>query len=136
MELMKWVLVAGIVVTENGYILTNEHVCGKKNSTCYVTMEEGKKYTGNVVWSDSSIDLAIVKINMKLINSAKLGDSSLIKVGESVYAIGNPIGFEFQKTVTSGIVSAVDRTISFNENETMVYMSNLIQTDATINPRK
>lgn len=136
---------SGVIISESGYILTNEHVSGAKNSTCYVTMEDGKNYNSNVVWSDSNLDLAIIKINMKCINYAKLGDSDEIKVGETVYAIGNPIGFEFQKTVTSGIISALNRTIIFNENnqtnslqinqnENEIYMSNLIQTDATINP--
>lgn len=137
---------SGVIISEKGYILTNEHVSGEKNSTCYVTMEDGKTFNANVVWSDSSLDLSIIKINMKCINFVKLGDSDAIKVGESVYAIGNPIGFEFQKTVTSGIISALNRTILFKENtqndygsqkemnEKEVYMSNLIQTDATINP--
>lgn len=125
---------SGIIVSESGYILTNEHVSGGKLSSCYITVEDGKKYSGRVVWSDSDLDLAIVKVNMKFIDYAKLGNSDDIYVGESVYAIGNPIGFEFQKTVTSGIVSAVDRTVLFKEGENSVYMSNLIQTDATINP--
>ena len=145
---------SGVIISENGYILTNEHVSGARNSTCYVTMEDGKNYNAKVVWSESNLDLAIIKINMKCINYARLGDSDDIKVGESVYAIGNPIGFEFQKTVTSGIVSALNRTIIFDEsnptsfenneqsinnsfqksNENEIYMSNLIQTDATINP--
>ena len=64
---------------------------------------------------------------------AVLGDSDNIKVGEKVYAIGNPIGFEFERTVTSGIISAVNRTIKIEEDEDASYMSNLIQTDATIN---
>ena len=134
---------SGVIISEKGYILTNEHVSGEKNSSCYVTMEDGKNYNAKVVWSESNLDLAIIKINMKCINYAKLGDSDTLKVGETVYAIGNPIGFEFQKTVTSGIISALNRTIIFNENNegeykelnnNQVYMSNLIQTDATINP--
>ena len=125
---------SGVIISEKGYILTNEHVSGGKNSTCYVTMEEGNSYKANVVWSESNMDLAIIKINMKCLNYASFGDSDKLSVGESVYAIGNPIGFEFQKTVTSGIVSALNRTIIFNENNEDIYMSNLIQTDATINP--
>ena len=125
---------SGVIISEQGYILTNEHVSGQKNSICYVTMEDGKNYDARVVWSDANLDLSIIKINMKCINYAKLGDSDSIRVGQNVYAIGNPIGFEFQKTVTSGIISAVDRTITFVENGEDVYMSNLIQTDATINP--
>ena len=124
----------GIIVTDNGYILTNEHVCGGKFSTCYVTLENGKTYSGNVVWADSDVDLAIVKINVKSLSYCKLGDSDNIRVGESVYAIGNPIGFEFQRTVTGGIISAPNRTIKFTENDTEFYMEDLIQTDATINP--
>ena len=140
---------SGVIISESGYILTNEHVSGAKYGSCYVTMEDGKNYSANVIWSDSNLDLSIIKINMKCVNYAKLGNSDDIKVGESVYAIGNPIGFEFQKTVTSGIISALNRTIIFNEseqsaiknednnknsNEKEIYMSNLIQTDATINP--
>jgi len=125
---------SGVIISEQGYILTNEHVSGAENSTCFVTLEDGKNHNASVVWSDSNLDLAIVKINMKCINYAKLGNSDNIKVGENVYAIGNPIGFEFQKTVTSGIISALNRAITFKENGEDVYMSNLIQTDATINP--
>ena len=122
----------GLIVTDNGYILTNAHVSGEKYSPCYVTLETGEVFTGNVVWSDMDVDLAILKISAKNLIYAKLGDSDNIKVGEKVYAIGNPIGFEFERTVTSGIISAIDRTIKIEEDENS-YMSNLIQTDATIN---
>jgi S1-C subfamily serine protease len=124
----------GVIVTENGYILSNEHVTGSKYSNCYVTLENGKTYTANVVWSDSAIDLSISKINVKNLPYATLGDSNNIRVGETVYAIGNPIGYEFQRTVTSGIISAVDRTIKIEEDDQSSYMEDLIQTDATINP--
>lgn len=124
----------GMIVTENGYILTNEHVSGAKYTTCYVTLPNGKNYKANVVWSDSDIDLAIVKINAKNLRYVTFGDSSTVKVGEKVYAIGNPIGYEFQRTVTSGIVSAVNRTITIEEENKSSYMEDLIQTDATINP--
>lgn len=124
----------GLIVGENGYILTNAHVSGEKYSKCYVTLEDGKTYDGNVVWSNTDIDMSIVKIEQKKLQVATLGDSSKIQVGETVYAIGNPIGFEFQRTVTSGIVSAVNRTIKFEEEDSETYMEDLIQTDATINP--
>ena len=124
----------GMIVSENGYILTNEHVSGEKYSSCYVTLPSGKTYTASVVWSDSNIDLAIIKINAKNLPYVTFGDSENIKVGEKVYAIGNPIGFEFQRTVTSGIVSATNRTITLEEDGKISYMEDLIQTDATINP--
>ena len=129
----KMGLGTGVIVSENGYILTNEHVSGSKYSNCYVTLSTGKTYNGNVVWSDSNLDLAIVKINVKNLTYAKLGNSDNINVGEAVYAIGNPIGFEFQRTVTAGIISAVNRTIRIEEEDKVSYMDDLIQTDATIN---
>jgi S1-C subfamily serine protease len=134
MEQLGLGLGTGIIVTENGYILTNEHVSGAKYSSCYVTLENGKNYNANVVWSDSDLDLSIIKINAKGLSYASLGDSDQVKPGETVYAIGNPIGFEFRKTVTSGIISAVNRTIKIEEDEKVSYMEDLIQTDATINP--
>ncbi len=124
----------GMLVSEDGYILTNEHVSGGKYSSCYVTLPNGKSYRGNVVWSETNLDLAIVKINANNLPYVTLGDSSNVSVGQTVYAIGNPIGFEFQRTVTSGIISAVERTILLEEEGTSTYMEDLIQTDATINP--
>ena len=124
----------GVIVSENGYILSNEHVTGEKYSNCYITLDNGRTYTANVVWSDSNLDLSISKINIKGLQFTTLGDSEDIKVGENVYAIGNPIGFEFQRTVTSGIISAVNRTVKLEEDSRIMYMEDLIQTDATINP--
>ena len=124
----------GVIVTENGYILSNEHVTGGKYSKCYVTLENGNNYNGTVVWSDSNIDLSIVKIEANNLKYVTFADSDNIKIGETVYAIGNPIGFEFRRTVTSGIISAKNRTIKIEEEENVSYMTDLIQTDATINP--
>lgn len=125
---------SGIVISDNGYILTNEHVSGAKYSKCYVSIAGDKEeYSGTVIWSDSDIDLSIIKIEKLGLISASLGDSDKIRVGNNVYAIGNPIGVEFERTVTSGIISAVDRTIKLKENEDYSYMEDLIQTDATIN---
>lgn len=126
----------GIIVTENGYILSNEHVTGSKYSKCFITLENGRNYDGTIVWSDTDLDLSLVKINANNLKCVSLGDSDKIRVGETVYAIGNPIGYEFRRTVTSGIISAKNRTIKLEEKEKSSYMTDLIQTDATINPRK
>lgn len=124
----------GVIVTSDGYILSNEHVTGTKYSKCYITIEDGTNYDGTVVWSDSDLDISITKIDAKDLNFCVIGDSGNIKVGQTVYAIGNPIGFEFMRTVTSGIISAKERTIKIEEENSVSYMSDLIQTDATINP--
>ena len=124
----------GVIVSENGYILSNEHVTGEKYSKCYITIENSKKYEGKVVWSDTDLDLSITKIEATGLKYIKTGNSENIRIGETVYAIGNPIGYEFRRTVTSGIISSKNRTIKLEENNTVSYMSDLIQTDATINP--
>lgn len=124
----------GITVSSNGYILSNCHVTGDKSSTCYITLENGYTYEGTVVWCDNDLDLSITKIRANDLPFATLGNSSNLKSGENVFAIGNPIGYEFRKTVTSGIISATNRTIKIEENNSVSYMTDLIQTDASINP--
>ena len=124
----------GFIVSNDGYIVTNQHVSGEKNSTCYVTLENGYTYEGSVVWCDPQLDLSITKINASNLPFATIDDSSSIKSGETVYAIGNPIGYEFRRTITSGIISAINRTIKIEENNSVSYMTDLIQTDASINP--
>ena len=124
----------GVIISENGYILTNQHVSGNKYSTCYITLENGNNYNGNVVWVDQDLDLAIVKINARNLKYITIGDSDNLRISDSVYAIGNPIGLEFQRTVTAGIISGLNRTIKLDEEDKSSYMEDLIQTDATINP--
>lgn len=126
---------SGVIVSENGYILSNWHVTGDKLSKCYVTLPNGANYEGTVMWADSNLDLSILKIDTINLKYANLYDSDNLKIGQEVYAIGNPIGFEFQRTVTKGIISAVNRTIKIEEGEEVSYLEDLVQTDATINPR-
>lgn len=124
---------SGIIISDNGYILTNWHVAGNKYSSCYVTADNGEIYSGNVLWADADLDLAIVKINGVGLKAVTLGDSDKNKLGQEVWAIGNPIGIEFQRTVTSGIISGLDRTIKIQDSNGEAYMEDLIQTDASIN---
>ena len=127
---------SGVIISEDGYILTNWHVVGEKYSNCYVTLEDGKEYNGSVVWADSNIDLAILKIDAYKLNYMELADSDNIYLGQNVYAIGNPVGFEFQRTVTKGIISGINRTLKIdddNDSTNSAYMEDLIQTDSTIN---
>lgn len=77
----------GFIVSQDGYIVSNEHVTGSKYSKCYITLENGSNYEGTVVWSDSDLDLSITKIEARNLPYATLGDSKNIRIGESVYAI-------------------------------------------------
>lgn len=124
----------GFIISEDGYIVTNQHVAGDKFDSCYITLENGSSFTGNVIWSDESIDLSIIKIDTTGLKFVKLGDSDALKIAQDIYAVGNPVGFEFQRTVTSGIISGLDRVVKLEEDDNVLYMEDLIQTDATINP--
>ena len=80
----------GFIVSQDGYIVSNEHVTGSKYSKCYITLENGMNYEGTVVWSDSDLDLSNIKIDAKNLPYVNLGDSKNIRIGETVYAIRKP----------------------------------------------
>ena len=130
----KWGIGTGIIVSEKGYILTNQHLAKNRGARLVVTLNSGKSVQGTVLWTEENIDLAIIKIDGAGLVAARLGDSDNLKIGNEVMAIGNPLGIEFQGTTTKGIVSGLDRTVMFEEDEEKVFMEGLIQTDASINP--
>lgn len=122
---------SGIIVNSNGYILTNSHVVNDGNSkSIEVLFGNGEKLEGKILWNDPVLDLAMVKVETTGLPTATLGDSSNLQVGEIAVAIGNPLGLEFQRTVTSGIISGLHRSIQIDAN---TIIENLIQTDASIN---
>ena len=85
------------------------------------------------MWSDSSLDLAIVKIDAKNLQAVELGDSDDVQIGDYAVAIGNPLGRDFERSVTQGIISGLDRTITTTDGESTNTMQGLLQTDASIN---
>lgn len=119
---------SGVIIDERGYIVTNNHVV-QGATEIIVSLSDGREVPGEIVGTDARTDLAVVKINEKNLTVATFGDSSKLKVGELSIAIGNPLGIEFAGTVTAGIISALNRTITIGEQQ-----FNLIQTDAAINP--
>jgi len=123
---------SGVVVSSDGYILTNSHVIGDGNAReIQVLFESGDKAQGRVLWYDATLDLAVVKVSGTNLHAAELGDSDEIRVGELAVAIGNPLGLDFQRTVTSGVISGLHRSVQVNQYNVM---EDLIQTDASINP--
>ncbi|MDY0235990.1 MAG: trypsin-like peptidase domain-containing protein [Gudongella sp.] len=123
---------SGVIVNSDGYILTNSHVIGDGNAEeINVLFENGEKIEGRVLWFDSTLDLAVVKVNKTNLPVAELGDSDEIYVGQIAVAIGNPLGLDFQRTVTSGIISGLNRSIQISQFNVM---EGLLQTDASINP--
>lgn len=122
---------SGIVITSDGYVITNSHVIGN-SKTAYliqVIMADGKTYNAGVVGFDSRTDIAVLKMDdAKNLNAATFGNSDDIELGEDIIAVGNPGGLDYQNSITKGIVSAVNRRLSSSS------LIKYIQTDAAINP--
>lgn len=116
---------SGVIVSSEGYILTNNHVVQNADEL-EVQLSDGRRLTGKVIGTDDRSDVAVVKINAKELVPAKLGDSSLMDVGDWVIAVGSP--FELDQTVTAGIISALNRSVAILPYE------DFLQTDAAINP--
>jgi serine protease Do len=125
---------SGVIITPNGYILTNRHVV-EGAQTLSVQLQDGKTYPAQLIEQSQTKDLALVKIDATGLSAAKIGDSSTIQVGQTAIAIGSPLG-TYTETVTKGIISGLGRTITVRDELSgkPVTMTDLIQTDAAINP--
>jgi serine protease Do len=122
---------SGTIIDSDGLILTNNHVVGGAQKI-NVTLENNEVLEGTIVGSCAIHDIAVVKVNPndRNLQAAELGDSDKIRVGQRVYAIGNPFGLTGGPSVTSGVISAINRTIESERG----LIENLVQTDASINP--
>ncbi len=124
----------GVVLTEDGYIVTNAHVIydsengGGKADSVSVILDDDESYDAEIIGYDTDCDIAVLKIEAKGLTAAEFGDSDSLRLGESVIAIGNPLGFDLKDTVTGGMISGLDRNITINDKA-----MTLIQTDAAIN---
>lgn len=123
---------SGVAIAENGYILTNHHVVNGATSLLvyYADKTQG---TAEYIWSDSSLDLAIIQAS-KDMPYLECGTSQNLMVGQDILAIGTPLTLQFKHTVTKGIVSALNRTLEVGSISDATYLQNLIQHDASINP--
>ncbi len=128
-NLMEEASGTGVIFDPRGYIFTNNHVVeGAKE--LIVSLADGRKLRGKLVGADPVTDLAVIKVDAGGdLPAATLGDSDSLRVGQMAVAIGNPIGMEFQRTVTVGVISGLNRVLQVGER-----LFRLIQTDATINP--
>ncbi len=124
----------GVIISEDGYIVTNAHVIydnehgGGLSKNITVSVNDDDTYDAEVIGYDTDSDIAVLKIKADDLTAAEFGDSDALQLGESVIAIGNPLGFELKNTVTVGVISGKDRNISVNDESL-----NLLQTDAAIN---
>lgn len=120
---------SGTIIDTEGYVLTNNHVVGGAEKIS-VTLWNGDVLDGKIVGTCVVHDTAVVKVDQQNLSAAKLGDSNNLRVGQRVYAIGNPFGLAGGPSVTSGVISATNRTIESQRG----LIENLVQTDAAINP--
>lgn len=126
---------SGIIMTSDGYIITNAHVVlhedtGNPADRIDVYLDNGEVFSASLVGADSKTDLAVIKIQKDHLIPAEFGDSTSLRVGEKAIAIGNPAGMMLSSSLTQGVISGVNRTISSNSSSDITY----IQTDAAINP--
>jgi serine protease Do len=120
---------SGTIIDPKGLILTNNHVVGGAEKI-RVTLWNNEVMEGKIVGSCAIHDIAVVKVNRESLQAAELGNSDKLRVGQAVYAIGNPFGLTGGPSVTSGVISAINRTIESQRG----ILENLVQTDAAINP--
>lgn len=126
----------GVIVDSAGYILTNSHVVNDGDTKLItVNLYDGSELPGTVLWNDASLDLAVVKIEAEGLVAAELGDSDAVNIGSYAAVIGNPLGMQFDRSISQGIISGLNRTISVSDGQSSsaTTMEGLIQTDATIN---
>ena len=123
---------SGIIMNEDGYIITNAHVV-EGASSAMVLLEDGRELVATIVGADAHTDLAVLRVNADGLVPAEFGDSDTLVVGERTVAIGNAAGY-LTGTVTQGCVSGLNRTLDFEDTEGNLYTLDLIQTDASINP--
>jgi serine protease Do len=125
---------SGVILTANGYILTNRHVV-EGSQTLSVELSDGRQLPATVIQISKTNDLALIKVAATGLTPATIGDSSALKVGQTTIAIGSPLG-TYTETVTRGIVSGLDRQVTVSDEQTrsQVTLTGLIQTDAAINP--
>ena len=122
---------SGVIVSEDGYIVTNNHVVDGADKL-EILLNDNSTYEARVIGTDEATDLALIKIDAKGLNAIKFGDSEAVKIGEWVLAVGNPFGFN--STVTAGIVSAKARSLGTNTTGNSLGIESFIQTDAALNP--
>ncbi|MDE6559372.1 MAG: trypsin-like peptidase domain-containing protein [Muribaculaceae bacterium] len=122
---------SGVIVSEDGYIVTNNHVVANSEKL-EVLLNDNSTYEARIIGTDEATDLALIKIDAKGLSPITFGDSEAVKIGEWVLAVGNPFGFN--STVTAGIVSAKARSLGSNSTSHNMGIESFIQTDAALNP--
>ena len=118
---------SGIIVTSNGYILTNYTISGDIKSTCYVTLKSGEIYPAEVLWVDKNLDISIIKISAENLLALALGDSDKCSLGEEIYMVSNPTGYNLKENLGIGVISQLNNTIKMVDENNEVYIEDIMK---------
>ena len=124
---------SGVVISQDGYILTNSHTTGGLYSTCYISLINGENYTGEVIWEDEILDIAILKTNAIRLPNMTFANTEDCSLGERIYLISNYTGYEIQKTAEEGIISKINDTFKIQIDNEEEYVENVIKIDIEAN---
>lgn len=126
----------GIILSSNGFILSNYEITGGEGETCFVTLKNGNIYPAEVKWGDKSLDISIIKISAENLLEMKLGDSNILSIGDELFILSNPTGFESNEIISDILVSKVNSTFKIvHENET-IYVEDIIKINSEIGYEK
>lgn len=125
---------SGIILTSNGYILSNYSTTGEEGSTCYVTMKNGNIYPADVKWSDSNLDISIIKISAENLLFLPTGDSNNVEIGDKFYILSNSTGYEFNENFNEILISKARTTLKIVEDEKTTYSEDVMKINLEILP--
>lgn len=125
---------SGIILTSNGYILSNYETTGGENETCFVTMKNGNIYPAEVKWADSNLDISIIKISAENLLFLKTGNSNNIEIGDKFYILSNSTGYEFNENLNEVLVRKVKTTLKFVSEEKTSYSEDVMKISLDILP--
>ena len=124
---------SGIILSSNGYILSNYSLTGGVKSTCYATLKNGNVYPAEVMWADENLDISIIKIPAENLLYLFLGDSNKISFGQEVYCLSNWTGYDFTRKIDIGVISKINTTLKLGEVDNLNYVEDVINLSTTIN---
>lgn len=123
---------SGIIISSDGYILANQSVVGEVGANVYVTLKNGDDYVAQVIWTDSTMDIAIIKIASNNLITLGFGDSDSVNLGEEIYMISNPNGYDFNQKIQTGIISEINKTYKIINDDITTYIEDVIKINSTI----
>ena len=126
----------GIILTSNGFILSNYETTGKEGETCFVTLKNGTIYPAEVKWADVNLDISIIKISAENLLTLQMGDSNKIEIGEKMYVLSNATGYDFSENLYEVFINKINNTFKIMNENNSIYIEDVIKVDLVIEADK